>query len=194
VRFVFLSFLDRAVGRVQIVTGGKALDRLARQVAVGHGVANDRDLEAVAAEKAPEPAGRLRLAAPGADRGDRDHRDRGGQHGAIGPQQQEVGPGRQRPGGRVHDRRVGHVAVGEDHVVDPLLAAQRFQLRFRHDRDSVGIARPGQGGRIAPLGNARDLRRGEGDDPGVRIVAINQVEIMEVPSRRTHDHGPLERL
>ena len=37
--------------------------------------------------------------------------------GAVGPQQREVGPGRQHPRGLMHDELVRHVAVREHHLV-----------------------------------------------------------------------------
>lgn len=43
VGFVFLSLFNRAVGVVKIIAGGEALNRLAGKIAIGHGVAQNRD-------------------------------------------------------------------------------------------------------------------------------------------------------
>ena len=55
------------------------------------------------------------------------------------------------------------------------------------DRDARRIEGTGELGRVAAVGDARDLRRGEGDDLDVGIVSVDDVEVMEVAPRGAHD-------
>ena len=87
----------------------------------------------------------------------------------------------------MHDVGVRDVAVGEHDRVDALAAADRFELGLVLDRDAVRIARAGQAGGIAAAGDARDLRRREGDDLAGGIVAIDDVEVVEVAAGRAQD-------
>ena len=109
------------------------------------------------------------------------------EHGPLRSEQGEVGAGRERARSNVHHVCVRDVAVGEDDLVDRTRPAQRLELRLVHDGNSVGIEPARQRRRIAPAGNARDLRRREGDDLGGGIVAINDIEIVEVPAGRADD-------
>ena len=186
-RLVFLAFLQRAFGGVEVGARGEALHRLARQVAVGHGVADYRHAAASRLEQAGEVARRLRLAAAGAYRRDGNDRHAGLDLRAGGSEQDEVGARRQRPGGEMHDLRVRYVAVGEDHCVNAVLVAEKVEIRFVADGDALGVARPGQFRRIAAVGDAGDLRRGEGHHLDGGIVAVDQVEVVEVAPCRAED-------
>src|ERR1035441_5513111 len=96
-------------------------------------------------------------------------------------------PGRDRPGCEVHDLRVRHVRVREDAEVDILAADQALELVLGDDGDTVRVERSGEGCGIAPSVDARDLRRGEGDDPAVGLVPENRVEVVEIAARRAQD-------
>ena len=156
------------------------LHPLARQVAVGHGVARHRDAQATVAQHAGEVARRLRLAAAGAHRRDGDHRHAGLDLRARRAEQGEVGARRQRLRGEVHDLGVRHVAVGEHHLVDAPFAAERLQLGFIENGNALGVARSGQLRRVAAPGDAGDLRCGEGHHLERRIVAVDEVEVVEI--------------
>src|SRR5664280_3292553 len=102
---------------------------------------------------------------------------------------------RDRPGCEVHDLRVRHVRVREDAEVDILAADQALELVLGDDGDAVRVERSGEGCGIAPSVDARDLRRGEGDDPAVGLVPENRVEVVEIAGRRAQNydtpHGAL---
>ena len=74
----------------------------------------------------------------------------------------------------MHHVFVGKVRVGEDDLVDAFLADDVLELVLGPDGDAFGIPRAGQCRRIDAAGDARYLRRGEGDDlrvcgrPGTR--------------------------
>jgi hypothetical protein len=87
----------------------------------------------------------------------------------------------------MHDLFVPDVAVGEDDLIDLVRPAQAFELGLLEDRDSAGIIATGERGRIAPAGNAGNLRRREGDHLACRVVAIDDIEIMKIPSRSPDD-------
>ena len=62
----------------------------------------------------------------------------------FGPSKAEIGAGRQRDRGLVHDMGVLDIAVGEDHLVDRLSRADLGQVALVEDRecrrDSAGPA------------------------------------------------------
>jgi len=70
----------------------KALDRRSLQVAVGHRVANHRHAQAAAAQQTRKVARGLRLAATGAHRRDRDHRQPDGSMVRLGPSRTKSAP------------------------------------------------------------------------------------------------------
>ena len=90
----------------------------------------------------------------------------------------------------MHDLFMGHIAVGEDDLVDILGSAEFFELRFVDNRNSVRIQGAGQGRGIAPPGNARDLARREGDHPGSRVFAVHDIEIVKVASGCPQEDNP----
>jgi hypothetical protein len=96
VRLVFLPLLDGAAGGVQSRDLLEALRALALEIRVGHRVTEDGHAPAARPQPRPEPARDRRLPATGSHRGDRDDRDGGAQHRALGAQQDEVGAGGER--------------------------------------------------------------------------------------------------
>ncbi len=90
VRLVLLALLDRARSRIEIREACEALHRLALEVAVGHGMAQDGDLQPLLPEQAGQPACRLRLAHARAHGADGDDGQARLEHGAIGAEQREV--------------------------------------------------------------------------------------------------------
>ena len=187
VRLVFLALLDGAGCGVEVGGGAEALHALERQVAVGHRMPQHRHPQPAPAQTPRQPARDLRLAAAGPHRRDGDDRQARRQHRALRAEQREIGAAGERARGGMHDVLVRHVAVGEHHLVDRLGAADALELAFVGDRDAGGIERPGERGGIAPAGNARNLRRREGDDIRPRVVAIDHVEIVKVAAGRAHD-------
>jgi len=101
----------------------------------------------------------------------------------------------------VHHELVGHVAVGENDPVDLLAGEDSLELGLRHDVDAVGVERPGERRRVAPVIDPGDLGGRERDDLDAWVVSIDDVEVVEVAPRRAHDdnlravHGrPLLRI
>jgi hypothetical protein len=91
----------------------------------------------------------------------------------------------------MHDRLVADVAVREHDLVDPLVGDEPLELRLGMDRDAGRVARPGQLRRVAAVGDAGDLGGGERDDLGRGIVAVDDVEVVEVLPANA---GPTRRI
>ena len=151
-------------------------------------MAHDGGAQAAAAQFARQPAAHRGLAAAGAHRRYRDHRHSRRDHGPQRAEQGEVGAGRERARGAMHDLGMGKVAVGEHHQLDLVRADQRLELGFRRDGDAFRILRAGERGGIAAPGDAGNLRRGKGHDFERRIVAIDDIEVVEIAPGRAHDH------
>lgn len=79
------------------------------------------------------------------------------------------------------------IAVGKDRLVNLMIANQLFEFALRVDRDAVRIERPAQRGRVAPRFDPRNLRRSEGHDLKVWLVAKADIESMKVSSRRAEN-------
>jgi hypothetical protein len=165
------------------------------EVAVRHRVAHERHPEPGVDQRPADLAARLALAATRADCADGDDRLRGAQHRRVGPEEPEVGAGGERDRRLVHDRLVLQVGVGEDDLVDAVLADEVGQLLLGADRDAVRVQRPGQGRRVDPVGDAGDLGCREGDHLRVGVVTEYHVEVVEVATAGSHDddlaHGQL---
>ncbi len=120
---VLLALLDRRMRRVDLLDRGEALDAHRLEVAVRHRMPDERDLQAGVEQDPADLAARLALAAARADRADRDDRlRRAASIVAFGPEQAEVGARREDDRRLVHDRLVREVGVGEDDLVDAVLA------------------------------------------------------------------------
>ena len=87
----------------------------------------------------------------------------------------------------MHHGLVLEIRVSEDDLVDVVLVDELRQLLLGPDRDPVRVQRAGERGRIDAVVDAGDLRRREGDDVGVRIVAEGDVEVVKVASAGSHD-------
>lgn len=189
--FVLLAFLDRGVMQIEVGVTREPLDALCHEVAIGHRMADDHDPQPSVGQEAGHVAARLALAGAGPDGTDRHHRSPALQHRPPRSEQLEVGAGRHRTGSGVHDGLVTHIAVGEHDRVDALLGDDPTELRLGVDRDALGISRAGQCRRVAPIGDARDLGRREGDDRDTGILAVDDVEVVKIAPCCTHDQDPL---
>jgi hypothetical protein len=109
------------------------------------------------------------------------------QHGPLRAKQSKVGSGGERPRSNMHHVLVGDVAIGENDLIDGMSAAQFFELRLFDDRNAFRIKPTGKRRWITPIIDTDDLSRSEGDDFNGRIVAVDDIEIMEISSRSTHD-------
>jgi hypothetical protein len=90
----------------------------------------------------------------------------------------------------MHDVEVADVGVAEHHLVDVEVGDQVLEALLGEDRDPVGVAGAGQGGRIGAVVDVGDLGRGEGDHPGRRVAAEGAVEVVEVAAGGPHDEHP----
>src|SRR5919201_1975211 len=113
--------------------------------------------------------------APGADGTDRDHWDRGVEHRVARPEQDEVGPRRERLAPLVHNVLVRDVRVREDDLVDLELTDKARELALVVDPDAVRVAPTGELGRVDAIADERDLRSRERDDLVAPIVSIVDV-------------------
>ncbi len=181
--------------KVEVGKAGEALQRLPAQIAVWHRMANDHHPPAGGAQDAAKMAGGLRFAAAGAHGADRKDRAMGGQHGAGGAEQNEIGAGSGDQRRLVHDLAMGDVAVGENHLPDTMAGDQPRQLRFGENRNPLWVAAAGQFRRVEATGNIGDLRGGKSHHPDGGIVPIENIEIVKVAAGRAHDderlHGSL---
>ena len=187
-RLVLFAFFDGAGRAVEVGAGFEALHALAHEIAVRHGVAHDGGAQAAYSQFARQPAAHRRLAAAGAHRRYRDHRHARRDHGALRAEQREIGPGGERARSDVHDFGMGEIAVGEHDLFHLARADQRLEFRLGHDRNALGIERAGERGRIAASGDAGNLGRGKRHDLERRIVAIDDVEVVEIAAGRADDH------
>ena len=190
VRLVLLALLDRAIGGVEIGARGEALHPLAREIAVGHRMAQHGRAQAAAAQMLREKAGHLGLAAPRAHGADRDHREVRLQHRGVRTRKQEARAERECARGQVHDRLVRHVAIGEHDLSHLLAARDGLELALLHDGNALRIEGTRELGRVAPSADARNLGRREGDDLDARVVAIEHVEVVEVAPGRAENDEP----
>src|SRR3989441_10400955 len=187
VGLVFLPLFDRRLVFVQVLVRGEALDRLGRQVAVRHRMADHDDLLAVGPQNPGDPARRLALPASGADRAYRDDGHLRLQHRFFGAEEEEFRPVRVREGDSMPDVRVVDVGVSEDARLRTEPLDEPRELFFRKNRDPFGIQVPREGRGILPSLDPGDLRGGERHDAIRRIVPEINVEIMEVAARGAED-------
>ena len=184
---VFLAFLDRRMRGVDVFERREALHAHPLEVAVGHRMAHERHLQSRVEQGPADLAAGLRLAAAGACRADGDDGLRRVQHRRVRPHQSEVGAGREHDRRLVHHRLVLEVGVAEDDLVDVVPVDELRQLLLGPNRYPVRVPPSGERGRIDAIGDSGDLRRREGDDVGVRVVAEGDIEVVEVPPAGSHD-------
>ena len=190
VGFVLLAFLDRRVGGFEILVALEALHRLRRQVAVRHRMTQHGDALARLAQERSHAARGLALARAGPNCSDCDDGLRRREH-RLARRDQPVGrAGSQRARPDVHHVLVRHVRIGEHHFVDLVLADHFLERGLRQDRNSLRIQRPRQLGGVDAAVDVRDLRRGERDHVELRPVAVDEVEVVEVPSCCPCDQDP----
>ena len=136
-RLVLLTLLDRRIGGFEVLVVLEALHCLFREISVRHRVAKDGDLLAGLAEQLGDAPGGLALAGPGADRTDRDGGLARNEHRLARRDQTERGAGGERTRADVHHVLVRHVRVGEDDVVDLMLADEFLERGLGQDRNSL---------------------------------------------------------
>ena len=189
VGLVLLALLDGALVPVHVLERREALDLLLHEVAVRHRVPDDRELLAHLEQDVGHPAGGLALPAARADRADRDDREPALDHRPVRADQLEVGPRGEHDARLVHQILVRHVGVREDHQLDALLLDELLELLLVIDRDALGVERAGELGRILASLDVRDLRRRERDHLVVLVLAVDAVEVVEIPAGRPHDEN-----
>ena len=190
VRFVLFKLFDGALAPGQVLEGRVALHLVLDQIAVGHGVLHHGDLLAGRVEDLGHAARRLVLADASAHAADGDDRLACLQRGVLRPEQNEGGAQRVHECAAVHDIVVGDIRVREDDLVDVVLADQRRQVVLGGDRNAVRVESAGEERRVAALIDVRHLRRREGDDIVLLVVAEVRVEVVEVAPRGPHDYHP----
>ena len=189
-RLVLLAFLDGGLVGIEIRVRGETLHALRHEVAVGHRVAHDRGAQALGLQVAGhEPRG-LALAAAGPDGTDRDHGAAAAEHRPARSMENELRAPGHRAAGRMHHGLVADIAVAERDPVDPLVTDDPLELILGQDRDALRVEGSGELDRIPSIRDARDLRGRESHDLGRRVVAIQDVEVVEVASCGSHDHDP----
>ena len=142
--------------------------RIALEVAVRHRMPDEDDVEARVAQDPADAAAGLALPAARPDGADGDDRLRALEHRPLRAEQPEVRAGGEHRRGLVHHLGVREIRVREHDLVDALRADQGGELLLGVDRDPVRVERPGERRRVAAVGDARDLRGGEGDDAASR--------------------------
>ena len=187
VGFVLLALLDRRLLAIKVLHAAEALDPLANQVAIRHGVPHQGGPQAELLDELGDPARGLALAGSGACCAHGDHRAPAADHGAVRTEQGEIGSCSEDPGRDMHHRLVADIAVGEDHRVRLEPGDQLLEIRLGVDRDSLRVSIPRQLRGVAAPGDSGNLGRREGDDFDRRVVSIGDVEVVEVPSGGSHD-------
>ena len=91
----------------------------------------------------------------------------------------------------MHERHMGNVAVGEDHLLNGLVANQLPQLFFWINRNAVWIQGAAQFGRVAPALDSRNLSSRERDNLVIGIIAKAYIEIVEIPARGAKNENAL---
>ncbi len=186
-RLVFLPLLDGALGGIEIGQRREALHALFDEISVGHGMPKHGDAPAGLAESTRRPARDRRLPATRPHGGDGEHGERRPQHRAPRPEEREIGARGECARAKVHHLLMRDVAVGEDDLLDLPITAEGVQLRLVDDRNALGIKHAGELRRIAAAADAGNLRSGERDHLPRRVVAVDDVEVVEVAAGGAED-------
>ncbi len=187
-RLVLLALLDGGLVAVEVLVGGETLDALLHEVAVRHRVADDHDLQPLRIEQGGEVARGLALAGAGARGAGGNDGLRAPDHGRDGTEEHEVrrrppapgwpGASRTRGPRRCRRRRPGRSSGARRSSRAPSPGRCR--------------SRPGRAARPAPADSdgdrSRDLGGREGDHLDAGVVAVDDVEVVEVAPRGAHDH------
>ena len=91
----------------------------------------------------------------------------------------------------MHQRRIGHVAVGKGHNIDLLIADNLFHPVFFQDGNAFGVKVSRQFCGITSSSNVGDLCGSEGNYVEVGVVTKDYVEVVEISSSRTKDEDSL---
>ncbi len=94
----------------------------------------------------------------------------------------------------MHHPFLAYVAVGEQHLLHTLFCNDGLEMGLFQDENTVRIKGTGQGCWVAAARDIRDLRSGKGDHFNVRIIPVDQIEVVEIPACRAHDQDSLERF
>jgi hypothetical protein len=93
---------------------------------------------------------------------------------------------------QVHDLSVDYVAVGKIDLRDQVFCTQGLERAFRYDGDTFRVQGACKFRRIAPVIDTGNLRSRKSYDPNFRVLAVEAVEIMEIPApSTTYDQVPL---
>jgi hypothetical protein len=84
---------------------------------------------------------------------------------------------------------MGNIAVGKDHLLDPVLTNDLGDFFFRKNGNTPGIQRPGKLRREGPVFDPWNLGGGEGYHFYGGVIPETDLKIMEIPSRCSHDNN-----
>ena len=154
---------------------------------------NGHDLQSHGLQKFADRTGGLALSATGARGADGDDRLDAFDHRAAGSYEFEIGAHGVDEAGSVHHVFVSDVAVGKDHFIHTVLDDDVAKIFLGQDGNTLGVKIAGQHGRVFAAVNIGNLSSGESDDFDFLVVAIEDVEVMEVAARRAHDDDSLAR-
>ena len=193
-RFVLFALFDGALLQVEIVQRGEALDGLLGKVSIGHGMANDNRLATKFAELGGDQARDGTLPASGADGA---HGDDG--HGrfdlsVLGSEQPEIGAGGNHARGKVHQVRIGDIAVGEHHSIDIFFGDDLLQIFFLKDGNAFWIEASGEFGWVVTARNIGDLSSGEGHHVIVKILAEYNIKVVKVAACGSKDKNSFHSI
>jgi hypothetical protein len=87
----------------------------------------------------------------------------------------------------MHNFHMGEVTVSEDHLLNSLASDNVGKVFFWKDRNPFGIQWPGELRGKEPIFDPGNLSGCEGHHLRCGIVAVRHLEIMKIPSRRSHD-------
>jgi hypothetical protein len=82
---------------------------------------------------------------------------------------------------------MGNVTVSKDYLMNPAVVHNFRKLFLGKNGDPLGIEGPGQFRGEDSVFNAGNLGSGESDYFYGWIIAVTNLEIMKIPSRRAHD-------
>jgi len=100
-----------------------------------------------------------------------------------------VGAGGVDDGPEAEDVGVGDVAVREDDLLHLPIADDGLEVRLGEDRDALGIEPAGERRGVLAAVDVRDLRGRESHDVVGGVVAVDDVEVVEVAPCGAHDDG-----